>query len=36
MQNAFRSAVRGHIRIACTVGTEKLKEAFDRMEGLRF
>ena len=32
----FGSTGRGHIRIACTVGTEKLKEAFDRMEGLRF
>ena len=34
--DVFGEAGRGHIRIACTVGTEKLKEAFDRMEGLRF
>ena len=27
---------QGHFRIACNVGTEKLKEAFDRTEGLRF
>lgn len=32
----FGETGRGHIRIACTVETGKLKEAFDRMEGLRF
>jgi len=26
----------GHIRIACTVGMDSLKEAFDRLESLRF
>lgn len=34
--DAFGCAGQGHFRIACTVGTDKLKEAFDRMEGLRF
>ena len=26
----------GHFRIACTVGVEQLKEAYDRMEQLTF
>lgn len=30
--NAFGSCGEGYIRIACTVGIEKLKEAFDRIE----
>ena len=34
--DAFGKAGQGHIRIACTVGMDKLKEAFDRMEGLKF
>lgn len=31
---AFGSTGEGHFRIACTVGIEKLKEAFDRMAAL--
>ena len=34
--SAFGSTGEGHFRIACTVGIEKLKEAFDRMETLKF
>ena len=34
--DAFGRAGQGHIRIACTVGTDKLQEAFDRMEKLGF
>ena len=34
--NAFGSTGEGHFRIACTVGTDILKEAFDRMEKLAF
>lgn len=34
--DAFGTAGQGHFRIACTVGMDKLKEAFDRMESLRF
>ena len=30
--NAFGSCGEGHIRISCTVGIEKLREAFDRIE----
>lgn len=30
--NAFGKAGEGYIRIACTVGIEKLKEVFDRLE----
>lgn len=33
--DAFGKAGQGHIRIACTVGMDKLREAFDRMEGLK-
>ncbi len=33
---AFGKAGEGHIRIACTVGIDKLREAFDRMEKLKF
>lgn len=33
---AFGKTGEGHIRIACTVGTDKLREAFDRMEKLKF
>lgn len=32
--DAFGQAGQGHIRIACTVGMDRLKEAFDRMEEL--
>ena len=34
--HAFGKAGQGHFRIACTVGADKLKEAFDRMEKLSF
>ncbi len=34
--DAFGSTGKGHIRIACTVGLEKLKAAYDRMEKLKF
>lgn len=34
--DAFGTSGKGHFRIACTVGLEKLKEAFDRMEKLTF
>ena len=34
--DAFGHAGQDHIRIACTVGMNKLREAFDRMEGLKF
>ncbi len=34
--SAFGAAGRGHFRISCTVPTEKLKEAFDRMEKMVF
>ena len=34
--DVFGKAGQGHIRIACTVGMDRLKEAFDRMEGLKF
>ena len=34
--DAFGQAGQSHIRIACTVGMDRLKEAFDRMEGLKF
>lgn len=34
--DAFGQAGQGHFRIACTVGTDKLQEAFDRMEKLGF
>lgn len=30
--NAFGSCGEGHIRISCTVGIDKLREAFDRIE----
>ncbi|MCK9217449.1 MAG: aminotransferase class I/II-fold pyridoxal phosphate-dependent enzyme [Firmicutes bacterium] len=33
--NGFGEAGEGHIRIACTVGIEKLKEAFDRIENMK-
>lgn len=33
---AFGETGEGHIRIACTVGTDKLCEAFNRMEKLKF
>ncbi len=33
---AFGKAGEGHIRIACTVCIDKLREAFDRMEKLKF
>ena len=32
----FGSTGAGHFLIACTVGLDRLKEAFDRMEGLSF
>ena len=32
----FGSTGANHFRIACTVGIEQLKEAFDRMEKLEF
>ena len=32
----FGNTGAGHFRIACTVGLDRLKEAFDRMEGLSF
>lgn len=32
--NAFGECGEGYIRVACTVGVEKLKEAFDRIEKL--
>lgn len=34
--DVFGTTGRGHFRIACTVGKEKLAEAFDRMERLEF
>lgn len=34
--DVFGSTGRGHFRIACTVDTAQLKEAFDRMEALTF
>lgn len=34
--DAFGMAGQGHIRLACTVGMDKLREAFDRMEDLKF
>lgn len=34
--DAFGQAGAEHFRIACTVGVEKLKEAYDRMQMLRF
>lgn len=34
--DAFGTSGKGHFRIACTVGLEKLKEAFARMEKLTF
>lgn len=33
---AFGKTGEGHVRIACTVGRDKLCEAFDRMEKLKF
>lgn len=34
--SGFGSAGEGYIRIACTVGVEKLREAFDRIENMSF
>ena len=34
--SVFGAAGSGHFRIACTVGQDKLREAFDRMEQLTF
>ena len=34
--HVFGQTGEGHFRIACTVGIDKLKEAFDRMEQLTF
>lgn len=34
--SAFGRCGEGYIRIACTVGTDKLKEAFDRIEKIGF
>ncbi len=34
--NAFGACGEGYIRIACTVDVEKLKEAFDRIEKIKF
>lgn len=34
--NAFGSCGEGYVRIACTVSVEALKEAFDRIERIRF
>jgi aspartate/methionine/tyrosine aminotransferase len=34
--NAFGKCGEGYIRIACTVGIEKLKEAFDRIQNISF
>ena len=33
--NGFGDCGEGYIRIACTVGIEKLEEAFDRIEKIR-
>ena len=33
--NAFGSCGEGYIRISCTVGIEKLREAFDRIEKMK-
>ncbi|MBB6218562.1 aspartate/methionine/tyrosine aminotransferase [Anaerosolibacter carboniphilus] len=33
--NAFGQCGEGYVRIACTVGVEKLKEAFDRIEKMK-
>ena len=33
---AFGESGEYHIRISCTVGVDKLKEAFDRMETMQF
>jgi aspartate/methionine/tyrosine aminotransferase len=32
--NAFGESGEGYIRIACTVGLDKLKDAFDRIENV--
>jgi aspartate/methionine/tyrosine aminotransferase len=32
--NAFGKSGEGYVRIACTVGLDKLKEAFDRIENI--
>lgn len=34
--NAFGKCGEGYVRIACTVGVEKLKEAFDRIERMEW
>ena len=34
--NAFGKCGEGYVRIACTVGVEKLKEAFDRIEKMEW
>ena len=34
--DVFGLAGKQHFRIACTVDIEKLREAYDRMEALRF
>lgn len=34
--SAFGKAGAGHVRIACTVGVDRLKDAFDRLEALTF
>ena len=36
VSSVFGAAGSGHFRIACTVGQDKLREAFDRMEQLTF
>ncbi len=33
--NAFGNCGEGYMRIACTVGTDKLKEAFDRIAEMK-
>ena len=33
---AFGAAGEGYVRIACTTGLDRLKEAFDRIEALAF
>ena len=34
--DVFGQSGQGHFRIACTVGVDTLREAFDRMEKLSF
>ena len=34
--NLFGDCGEGYIRMACTVGEDKIKEAFDRIEKIEF